>query len=1076
MATHRGRARGLSVLAAAAFLAQSLVVAAPVALPGTASTAAAASLPSGFVDETLVTGLSNPTVIAYAPDGRVFVAEKRGIVKSWATVADFNSDGPRVQTLDIRTDVMNYWDRGLLGLAVDPNWPSSPYIYLMYAYDAIPGGSAPRWGVAGADGDACPTPPGGTSDGCVSQSRLERDTVNPATGVVTSRQTLLTGWCQQFPSHSAGTVAFGPDGMLYVSGGDGASFNGGAQDYGQKGGNLPNTSSPITPKNPCGDPPGGLGGSMSAPTAEGGALRSQSFRRPAGEAAVLNGTVLRLNPATGGAASGNPAIGNSDPIRQRMVAYGLRNPFRMTFRPGTTDLYVGDVGYSTWEEVNRLANPIGAGGPVNFGWPCHEGPETGTYYTTTTLNLCATLDDPSVTAPLYDYAQSGHMASGDGCPPVPPATSAGASVSGLAFAETNSYPDPYKNALFAADYSRNCIVVLPVDGSGVPTGTAIPFESNAATPVDLTTDPNGNIVYGDFGGGNIHRIRYSAPIASFTVTPSSGMAPLSVSFDGSGSSAPASITAYDWDFGDGSTDSGQTTSHTYAAGTWTARLTVTDSNGMTATTSRSIAAGNQPPVATIDSPTCTTNCWAVGDPITLTAHATDPNDGTLPASAFSWHVGLQHCHTPSDCHEHDLLDATGVKSTSIVAPDHEAGSYLRISVTVKDSGGLTDTETIDVHPRQSTMTVVSSPAGLPVALDGVAGTGSVGPTAVIVGHAATVEAQATAAIGETMYAFSSWSDGKALIHTATAPASPQTLTATYHVTGGDAPATCAAAPVQAATGNPMAGKFGSTDDVDWIRFNVAAKGWYRIVLGDLPVDGILELFSGCSGLITTIDQPGLHWEEILANLTPGTYAIRMASTTGASSDTSYHWSVKALTGTTPLLMVASAPSAGLRYVGDVFNTATTPRSVTITAKLYSSSGKLLGSTSVHPLVTVMAGRSRSPFVINAARPAGFAYVKFTITSTPASTSTRLLTVSGTASGPTPSTWKVDGTIKNTSSTTASNVTYLLEIYNAFGTVINATTGHPLATTLAKGASTTFSVTFSGLNGAPMGTTARARAT
>ncbi len=447
----------------------------------------------------------------------------------------------------------------------------------------------------------------------------------------------------------------------------------------------------------------------------------------------------------------------------------------MTFRPGTSDLYIGDVGYSTWEEVNRLPDPTGESVPANYGWPCHEGPQSDTYYTTTTLNLCATLDDSSVTGPLYDYAQSGHMASGDGCPPVSPATTAGASVSGLAFAKTNSYPDPYKNALFAADYSRNCIVVLPVDGSGVPTGASIPFESGAATPVTLTTDPSGNIVYGEFGTvtgtGAIHRIRYAAPTASFTATPSSGMAPLSVSFDGSGSSGPAAISQYDWDFGDGATapDGGSTTSHTYASGTWTARLTVTDTNGMTATTSKTIASGNPPPVATIDLPTCTTNCWTVGQVITLTAHATDVPDGTLPASAFSWHVGLQHCHTPSDCHEHDLLDVTGVKTTTFVAPDHEAGSFLRISVTVKDSGGLTDTETIDVHPKQSNMTVVSSPAGLPVALEGVAGTGSVGPIAMIVGHAATVEAQSTAAIGEDMYAFSSWSDGKALVHTATAP-------------------------------------------------------------------------------------------------------------------------------------------------------------------------------------------------------------------------------------------------------------------------------------------------------------------
>ncbi len=124
----------------------------------------------------------------------------------------------------------------------------------------------------------------------------------------------------------------------------------------------------------------------------------------------------------------------------------------------------------------------------------------------------------------------------------------------------------------------------------------------------------------------------------------------------------------------------------------------------------------------------------------------------------------------------------------------------------------------------------------------------------------------------------------------------------------------------------------------------------------------------------------------------------------------------------------------------------------------------------------MAGRTRSPFVINATRPAGFAYVKFSVTSASASKATRLLAISGSATSPTPSTWKIDGTITNTSSTTATNVIDVLEIYDAFGTVVNATTSHPLASTLAKGASTTFTFTFSGLTAPPTATTIRARAT
>ena len=103
--------------------------------------------------------------------------------------------------------------------------------------------AAPRWG------DTCPTPPGPTTDGCVVSARLSRFTVSGTT-ISGPEQVLIEDWCQQFPSHSIGTVAFGPDGALYVGGGDGASFT--VIDYGQLGGTLSGTPTPI---NPCGDPP-----------------------------------------------------------------------------------------------------------------------------------------------------------------------------------------------------------------------------------------------------------------------------------------------------------------------------------------------------------------------------------------------------------------------------------------------------------------------------------------------------------------------------------------------------------------------------------------------------------------------------------------------------------------------------------------------------------------------------------------------------------------------------------------------------------------------------------------------------
>src|SRR5205085_1553863 len=109
------------------------------------------------------------------------------------------------------------------------------------------------------------------------------------------------------------------------------------------------------------------------------------------------------------------------------------------------------------EEVDRLAVPTA--GPTNYGWPCREGTQNNTYYTSVTLDLCSSLTAGQSVDPLYAYSHNGHMASSDGCPPVPPATGASASISGLAFATSSAYPSTYRNALFVADYSRNCIVV-----------------------------------------------------------------------------------------------------------------------------------------------------------------------------------------------------------------------------------------------------------------------------------------------------------------------------------------------------------------------------------------------------------------------------------------------------------------------------------------------------------------------------------------------------------------------------------------------------------------------------------------
>jgi len=128
----------------------------------------ATTLPPGFQESTQPwTGLDTPIAIEFAPNGRVFVAEKSGVIKTY----DSASDTTPTQFADLRTQVHNYWDRGLLGLAVDPNFPAEPYVYVFYVHDAMPGGTAPTWGLPGQTTDTCPDPPGGTGDGTVDYLR-----------------------------------------------------------------------------------------------------------------------------------------------------------------------------------------------------------------------------------------------------------------------------------------------------------------------------------------------------------------------------------------------------------------------------------------------------------------------------------------------------------------------------------------------------------------------------------------------------------------------------------------------------------------------------------------------------------------------------------------------------------------------------------------------------------------------------------------------------------------------------------------------------------------------------------------
>lgn len=722
-----------------------------------------ATLPH-FEDSVVLRGLVLPTAVRFSPDGRVFVAEKSGLVKVFDSLSD---TAPSVFA-DLRTSVHNYWDRGLLGLGLDPDFPTSPYVYVLYTRDAPIGGITPRWGTPGATSDGCPDPPGGTTNGCVASGRLSR--LRAAGNIMTgSELVLVDGWFQQFPSHSVGSIAFGPDGALYASGGDAASWQ--FVDYGQAG----------DPRNPAGDPPTGIGSLQTPPTAEGGALRSQDLRT-SGDPVGLNGTVIRVNRTTGAAMPDNPLAGAGNANARRIVAYGLRNPFRIAVRPGTNEVWVGDVGWHAREEINRIEQPTTR--LWNFGWPCYEGVARQPGYDAANLNLCERLyEEPgAVSFPRFAYRQGAAVVSGEAC------GTADSSVSGLAFYEGGVYPAEYDGALFFADYSRRCIWVMFSGPDGVPTPLRrATFIAPAATPVDLQIGPDGDLFYVDITGGTIHRVQYfegnRPPRAVVTATPQSGPVPLGVSFDASASLDPDGTTslAFSWDL-DGNGTFGDSTSvrptRTYAAaGTHMVRVRVTDAGGLSNLASVVITAGNTTPVPTITSPMPTLR-WRVGDSIAFSGRGIDAEDGALRAAALTWAVVMHHCSSPASCYEHFVQSFAGVSNGTFNAPDHEYPSYLELRLTARDSANLSRTTRVRLNPQTVVETLTSSPVGLRIGVGSQLLTTPLSQT-MIVGARTSVSAPSPQSLGGRSFAFASWSDGGAQTHMILAGASATTFTTTF---------------------------------------------------------------------------------------------------------------------------------------------------------------------------------------------------------------------------------------------------------------------------------------------------------
>ncbi len=335
------------------------------------------SLPSGFgySNATIGATWSEPVGAAFTSDGlKLFVWEKRGRVYV-CNRSGSNYSKQTTPVIDISAEVLNDRDFGLVGFALDPNFQANGYIYLLYVVDRrflMNNGSTPDE----------------INEATIGRVTRYQTTTSQA-GVITAdmgSRTILIGETPQtglpilHQSHGVGTLAFAADGTLLVTHGDGACYNH------TDGGSDNNTTGGITFFAQA------LNDGIIRPEENVGAFRSQLLNSHSGK-------LLRINPENGDGMSSNPFYDASAPRspKSRVWALGLRNPFRMTVKPGSGstnpsagdigEIFIGDVGWSAWEEMNVAKVP-----GSNFGWPIYEGHEImSSYNNLSTLNM----DEPN---------------------------------------------------------------------------------------------------------------------------------------------------------------------------------------------------------------------------------------------------------------------------------------------------------------------------------------------------------------------------------------------------------------------------------------------------------------------------------------------------------------------------------------------------------------------------------------------------------------------------------------------------------------------------------------------------------
>jgi len=222
-------------------------------------------------------------------------------------------------------------ERGFLGLAFHPGFatPSSPGYQTLYTYtsEPIPAGSGPTY----------PAPNGAVQNYQNVISEWKMSSANPTVVDPASRRELIS-FGKNAGNHNGGTIAFGPDGYLYLATGDGGNANDVGASHIEPTGNAQNLSTPL----------------------------GKMLRIDALNPALTAGSA---NPVS---ANGQYRIPTDNPFQAagqvpEVYAYGFRNPYRFSFDRANGQLIVADVGQNTVEEIDRVLK----GG--NYGWAIKEG-------------------------------------------------------------------------------------------------------------------------------------------------------------------------------------------------------------------------------------------------------------------------------------------------------------------------------------------------------------------------------------------------------------------------------------------------------------------------------------------------------------------------------------------------------------------------------------------------------------------------------------------------------------------------------------------------------------------------------